>query len=69
MSYNRTGGIASRVSALCKCEAHHRTDAMQSIDMGGPLDAPEWMPAGSVDNITWYDSMGEPIARQTEIDR
>lgn len=39
------------------------------LDAGGPLDAPETLPAGSTSSAEWRNFRGEPIARQTEVDR
>ena len=36
------------------------------LDAGGPLDAPEVMPSGSVNSVEWRNSAGQPIACQSE---
>ena len=39
------------------------------LDAGGPLDAPEILPAGSSNSTDWRNFRGQPIARQTECGR
>lgn len=39
------------------------------LDAGGPLDAPETIPAGSTNSTEWRNFRGEPLARPTEIER
>lgn len=36
---------------------------------GGPIDAPETMPAGAVSGVEWVDGLGRPIASQRELTR
>ena len=36
------------------------------LDAGGPLDAPEWMPAGSVTNLEGVTGSGRSVVTLTE---
>lgn len=40
-----------------------------TLDSGGPLDAPEVLPAGSVSNMEWVTGSGRPVVAQTETRR
>lgn len=40
-----------------------------TTDAGGPLDAPEVMPAGSVDSTTWTTGNGLAVVAPTEFRR
>jgi len=39
------------------------------LDAGGPLDAPDVLPAGSVSNLEWVTGAGNAVVAQTEIRR
>ena len=39
------------------------------LDTGGPLDAPDWMPAGACNCTEWTDSAGRGFPAQNEIRR
>lgn len=39
------------------------------LDAGGPLDAPEKLPAGSTNSTECRNFRGAPVAVQTEVDR
>jgi hypothetical protein len=70
-AYHRTGGIASRDAAYAACSDHtHRADNVsRCIDLGGPLDAPEVMPAGSCESRLWTNYRGEAMPHVSELRR
>lgn len=39
------------------------------FDAGGPIDAPDWMPAGAMNGTEWCSSAGDPLAAQCEARR
>lgn len=59
--YCRTAGLQARDAVFLSCwTPDSRCSAvMQQVDMGGPLDAPEYMPAGSVEGLTVRNFAGE----------
>jgi len=61
-SFNVTGGITYRDLAAIRC-AHY--DALQV----GPLDAPDFMPAGSCNSTEYTDWTGDFLVGQTSIQR
>lgn len=51
----RTGGLAQRSAAFAACVdmTNRCNDVMHTIDLGGPIDAPELMPAGACEGVRW----------------
>ena len=39
------------------------------FDTGGPIDAPDWMPAGAMNCTEWRGGDGAPLAAQCEARR
>ena len=60
--YCATGGLRTRdhVFLLCRTNDNRCNTVMQQVDMGGPLDAPEVMPAGSVESVLHRNWRGDP---------
>lgn len=60
--YCSTGGLRSRdlVWSLCWTPDNRCNTVMEQVSLGGPLDAPESMPAGSVDGISFQHANGQP---------
>lgn len=54
--YCKTGGIQSRdmVFYACWTPDNRCNDVMRVVEMGGPLDAPSEIPAGSCNANTWH---------------
>lgn len=52
----RTGGLAQRQTAFAACvDMTNRCNYVaEAIDMGGPIDAPDLMPAGACEGVRWY---------------
>ncbi|MCK6433153.1 MAG: hypothetical protein L6Q68_08985 [Aquabacterium sp.] len=69
--YCRTGGLRPRdyVFHHCWTPDNRCNTVMQQVDMGGPLDAPALMPAGSVESISTRDAYGRPCARTSTFER
>lgn len=71
-----TGGGSTRDGAFCALDADHRigygtpgyswigTDALL-----GPLDAPDKIPAGSMNSTEWTTGRGDPSPHITEVAR
>lgn len=59
----RTGGLVSRDEAFAACvdRTNRCNDVARVIDMGGPLDAPDLMPAGCCEGWRWVDWRGRPL--------
>jgi hypothetical protein len=60
-NYHSTGGAASRVMAYVFCGDAFRVDDM--FCLFGGIDAPELMPAGSVEARSTRNAAGEIVAR------
>lgn len=62
---HRTGGLAQRDNAFGACvDASNRcNDVMRVIELGGPIDAPDLMPAGGCEGIKWWN----PLAQRLEL--
>lgn len=56
-SHCKTGGVASRdaVWYLSFASGADWSDITRATDMGGPIDAPETMPSGCCNSVTWHD--------------
>lgn len=64
MDYYRTGGISSRDH--CVTNADRRwlfSSPLGAIDWfaGGPIDAPELLPAGGMEGVSTFDGRGRPM--------
>lgn len=59
--YCRTAGLQARDAVFQHCWTpdNRCNTVMQQVDMGGPLDAPAFMPAGSVEGLTVRNFAGE----------
>ena len=57
---NATGGAGIRTAA----EFFHGA-VRESLLAGGPIDAPQWLPAGSVTGVETRDWKGGPVASVT----
>lgn len=70
-AYCRTGGVGSRDAAFAACvdRTNRCNDVMRAIDLGGPLDAPEEIPAGSCESRLWVNWRGEPKPTTTTTPR
>ena len=69
--YHRTGGVNSRDAAFALCVDYtNRADHVaRCIDLGGPLDAPEVMPAGSCESRLWVNYRGDAMPHVAELRR
>lgn len=56
-----TGGAGIRTAV----EFFHGATSRESLLAGGPIDAPQWLPAGSVTGIETRDWKGGPVASVT----
>lgn len=63
--YCKTGGISSRDMVFYACWApdNRCNYVMLHVDMGGPLDAPSTIPAGSCNSTTWHNGANETPVR------
>lgn len=70
-----TGGQRSRDATSIRCLVAQQLFGQigravsHTLDAGGPLDAPEVLPAGSVSNLEWVTGSGKPVVAQTETRR
>lgn len=70
-----TGGQRYRDMTSVRCLVgqqlfgHIGRAVSHTLDAGGPLDAPEVLPAGSVSNLEWVTGSGKPVVAQTEARR
>jgi hypothetical protein len=57
--YGFTGGLHSRDMVFYACWSNDNrcNDVMRQVDAGGPIDAPDILPAGACDSITWHDGL------------
>lgn len=55
--YSFTGGVHSRDMVFYACWSNDNrcNDVTLQIMGGGPIDAPDILPAGCCDSITWHD--------------
>jgi hypothetical protein len=69
--HHRTAGVASRDAAFAACaDATNRcNDVYLVIQMGGPLDACDVMPAGSCNSDLWADWKARPLVTVSHVDR
>jgi hypothetical protein len=69
--YSRTGGLASRDGAFANCvDSTNRCNyVMLSVDMGGPLDAPDVLPAGGCESYLWTDWKGRLLPHVGTVER
>lgn len=69
--FQKTGGLASRDSAfaLCVDYTNRCNDAGLTISMGGPLDAPDTIPAGSCESYKWTDWKGHALPHVNTVER
>ena len=67
----RTGGLGSRDMAFAACaDRTNRCNTVSSvIDMGGPLDAPDVMPAGACESRLFVDWRGNALAHTLTVER
>lgn len=70
-AYFATGGAESRDMAGLACYGGPAGPIGNALVLmcGGPLDAPHYMPAGSVNNRDWTNAKREAIARPSLIER
>lgn len=73
--YHATGGLGARTTAeLRNCPGRWMLygklgQLAHEFDAGGPLDATDQIPAGSVNSTEWTDGRGRALARQTHARR
>lgn len=67
----RTGGLGSRDMAFIACvDNTNRGDyVMRAIDCGGPLDAPDVMPAGGCESRLFVDWRSNALAHTLTVER
>lgn len=66
--YNATGGVSQRDMAWMLIYPARGTDESGPGLVGGgggPLDAPCYVPAGSVNSLEFHDWQGNPMAMQS----
>lgn len=64
--YNATGGVSQRDMAWMLCYHARGTDESgPGLVAGGPIDAPVYVPAGSVNCLEYHDWNGNPLAAQS----
>lgn len=70
-AYCKTGGLHSRDMAFAACvdRGNRCNDVARVIDMGGPLDAPDTMPAGGCEGRAWVDWRGNPKPTTMTVER
>lgn len=73
--YFATGGAYARnVAQMRNCPARWMLygaigQMAHEFDAGGPLDAPDCIPAGAVNSTEWTNAQGRALARQTHARR
>jgi len=68
--YNVTGGVSQRDMAWMQIYPARGTDESGPGLVGGgggPIDAPCYVPAGSVNCLEYYDFDGNPLAMSTQV--
>lgn len=64
--HHATGGVAQRDMAwMLNYHARGTDESGPGLVAGGPIDAPCYVPAGSVNNGVYYDWQGNPLAMQS----
>ena len=58
ISANGSAGLYGRIGTLSS-----------AWDAGGPIDAPETLPAGAMNSTEWVNGRGHAVGRQSEIRR
>ena len=64
-----TGGRRQRDMADYRMQRDQPHGYVADTRFSGPIDAPEYMPAGSVTDTTCRTWIGHPIIAQTEVNR
>jgi hypothetical protein len=70
-AFSKTGGVRSRDEAFAACvdQTNRCNHVARVIDMGGPLDAPQEMPAGGCNSDLWTDWRGNPMPTTSTVER
>jgi hypothetical protein len=64
--HNATGGVAQRDMAwMLSYHARGTDEAGPGLVSGGPIDAPCYVPAGSVNGNEYHDWQGDPMPGQS----
>lgn len=61
-----TSGQASKQNTAFQCRDGFRSAVYEDC---GPLDAPYWLSAGSMNSIHWKDFAGRSVVAQSEFSR